>query len=148
MIRSAILNLAQKKGQVVYGARAVNPQLPVYLQEKTSDYDILTKKPKKSAQDLVNELKKYSSYDIKLEKAKHPGTYKVKVNDKTVADYTQIRGKPKTKLILGVKYKDLSSIKKSIQRSVRKPENVYRREKDLTTLEKIKKHEMTEFLLN
>ena len=50
IIRALVLNTAQKKGQIVQGTRALNPQLPPRLQRETEDYDVLTKKPKKSAQ--------------------------------------------------------------------------------------------------
>jgi len=146
--RQIILDIAQKKEQIIYGARALNTQLPVYLQKETEDYDILTKKPKKSATELVNALKQHSNGEIEVVKAKHPGTYKVKIKGKTVVDYTQLRKQPKTKNILANKYLDLKTIKRSTQKLAKKKEAEFRREKDISTLENIKRYEMTDFLLN
>jgi hypothetical protein len=148
LIREKILNLAQKKGQIVYGARATNVQLPTYLRKKTEDYDILTKKPKKSARELVNELKKVTGKDFKIEKAQHKGTYKIKLGDKTIVDYTQLKKLPKIKESWGIKYKDLSSIKKSTRRLIKKPSAEFRRDKDLSTLDRIKQLEELEKRFN
>jgi hypothetical protein len=111
LVRSVVLNTAQEKGQVIHGTRALNPQLPTYLRKETSDYDILTKKPKKVAQKVAETLKRYTSRPVSVEKAYHKGTYKVKVGDEYVADYTQIKSKPKVKKILGVDYYSIKGIK-------------------------------------
>jgi len=146
--RQIILDLAQRKGQIIYGARAINPQLPTYLQKETIDYDILTKRPKKSAQELVKELQRVTGKEFRVVKGKHEGTYKVKTNDKTIVDYTQLKREPKIKNILANKYQDIKSIKRSVQRLVKKKEAKFRREKDISTIERIKRYEMTEFLMS
>lgn len=144
-IRQIVLDTAQKKNQIIYGQRAINPQVPTHLKKKTSDYDIYTSKPKKSARELVNALKRQTGKDFKIVKGKHKGTFKIKDSSgKTIVDYTQLKSKPKTKLILGNKYYDIKSIKRNTQRLVKKPSAEFRREKDLTTLQRIQELERIE----
>jgi glutamate synthase domain-containing protein 2 len=137
-IRALVLNKAQSKGQIVYGARAINQQVPDYLKKKTEDYDILTKKPKKSAQELANEIRKITSKQVSVEPAKHKGTYKVKINGESVVDYTQIKRTPKTKFSWGNKYYDIKSIKQNIAKRVKDPTKEFRKEKDLDAFRRIK----------
>jgi hypothetical protein len=143
LIRSLVLNEAERKKQIIYGARALNVQLPTYLRKETADYDILTKTPKKSAKELINKLKKHTSRDIELKSAKHKGTYKVKINGKTIVDYTQLKKTPKTKKVYGVRYYDVKSIKKNIQRRLKDKSKEFRKEKDLDALKRIKLSEDT-----
>lgn len=144
-IKNIILNKASKEGQIIYGARAINRQVSVPYRKETSDYDILTKKPKKSAKEIVNELNKRYGNKFKLEKAIHKGTYKVKEIDthKTIVDYTQLKKEPKIKKSWGNKFKDIKSIKKSINKSINKVGNEFRKEKDLDALRRIKINEET-----
>lgn len=146
-IRSIILRRADK-GQVVYGARATNAQLPMHLRKETSDYDILTHKPKKNAVAMAKKLNKaIGSKRYIVIKAKHSGTYKIKTKEgKTIVDYTQLKRKPKTKKIYGTEYKDIKAIKKNVKRLIKKPETKYRRQKDIGTLSRIKEIERIENL--
>ncbi len=140
LVRQIILDKAQKDEQIIYGTRALNRQVPTPLKRETVDYDILTKKPKKSAQQLVEELnRRLGKEEFKVAKAKHRGTFKIKdASGKTVADYTQLKRIPSTKTSWGNKVKDLSSIKKSITRSLKKPGNEFRKPKDTDALNRIK----------
>lgn len=140
-VREAVLDLAEKKGQIIHGSRAFNEQSPYYLRKKTTDYDILTKKPKKSAKELAEKLKRVLNKDVVVSKGSHKGTYRVKVNNETVADYTQIKYKTPTKTSFGNKFKDIKTIKRSTQKLVKKPSAEFRREKDIDTLERIKRIE-------
>lgn len=139
IIRQVVLDKAQKEDQIIYGARAINQQVPEYLRKKTSDYDILTKKPKKTAKKVLEELKRRTGKEFTLKKAKHKGTYKIKYEDETVIDYTQLKRKPKTKSSFGNKYYDIKSIKKNISRSLNNPNNLFRKDKDLDSLNRINK---------
>lgn len=138
-IQEIILDTANKKNQVIYGARAINRQLPVPLRKQTTDYDILTKNPKKSAKELIEEIKPYTSKQLTIEKAKHKGTYKVKLDGKTIVDYTQIPSKIKTKRSWGNKLKDIKSIKRGLQKTTKRGD--FRKDKDLDTLNRIKRME-------
>lgn len=141
VISEVVIEKARKKGQIIHGARAYNKQAPTYLKKKTHDYDILTKKPKKAAEELAKTLRRRLQKDVKVVKGSHKGTYRVKINDNVVADYTQIKNIPKTKKVWGIEVKSLKSIKRSTQRILRKPSAEYRREKDLSTLDRIRKIE-------
>jgi hypothetical protein len=142
-IRTLVLNKAQSKGQIIYGARAINQQVPTYLRKETKDYDILTKNPKKSAIELANDIKRVTSKQVSVEPATHKGTYKVKVNGESVVDYTQLKGTPKIKKSWGNKYQDIKTIKRNIQKRIRDPTKEFRKEKDLEALGRIKISEET-----
>ncbi len=143
LIRKIVLDTAQKKKQIIHGTRAVNPQLPSYLRKDTIDYDILTKKPKKVATEVLEKLKRATSQDVRLEKGKHKGTYKIKLNKESIIDYTQLKSKPKTKKILGNEYYDIKGIKRNIQRRLKDPSKQFRAEKDSDVLRRIKFSEET-----
>lgn len=146
-IRSTILGMAQKKGQVVYGGQAINKQLPLGLKKQTKDFDVYTKQPKKSAEEVAKELnRKFDSEEFKVEQAKYPKTFKVKRKEETIADYTLTTKKPKTKKEFGVKYADLPYHKKKLKMILKNPEAQYRHEKDTDTLSRIKKSEMMKLL--
>lgn len=140
-IREVILDSAQKKGQVIYGARAFNIQSPDYLKKKTTDYDILSKKPKKSAQETADTLSRRLGKEVKVVKGSHKGTYRVKLNSETLADYTQLKKKPSTKKSWGNEVRSLKSIKRNARRLSNKSGLEYRREKDLDTLRRIQEIE-------
>lgn len=143
-INEVVLNKASKENQIIYGARAYNYQSPDYLKKKTSDYDILTKKPKKVASEVAETLRRRLGKDVTVSKGSHRGTYKVKVEGEGVVDYTQIKFKPKTKRVWGTEVRSIKSIKRNATRLSKKPELEYRRNKDLDTLTKIKEIERIE----
>jgi len=143
-IKGAILDTAKKRKQILHGARAYNLQSPTYLKKKTSDYDILTNQPKKSAEELAKILRRRLGKEVKVSKGSHKGTYRVKVNGRVIADYTQIKNIPKTKRVWGTEVKSLKSIKRSTQRIIKKPSAEYRKEKDLNTLDRIEQIEKME----
>lgn len=141
IINEIIINKATREKQVIHGARAYNMQSPTYLRKKTYDYDILTTKPKKSAQDIAKELSRRIGKKFIIEKGKHKGTYKVKLNGETIVDYTQLKKKPKTKSIWGIESRDIRSIKTNAQRLLKRNDTGFRRDKDLDTLNRIKEIE-------
>jgi len=144
VINEVILEGTKKRSQLLHGARAYNKQAPAYLKKKTYDYDILTKQPKKSAEETAKILRRRLGKEVKVSRGSHKGTYRVKVNGEVVADYTQIKTIPKTEKVWGTKVKSLKSIKRSTQRIVKKPSAEYRRGKDLDTLGEIEKIESME----
>lgn len=139
LVRQIILDKAQKKEQIIHGARAINRQLPTYLRKETEDYDVLTRKPKQSAEELVEELnKRVGKNEFRIEKAQHKGTFKIKDSSgKTIADYTQLKKVPKTVTSWGNKFYNLSSIKKNIQKRLHNPTKEFRKEKDMNALGRI-----------
>lgn len=145
-INEIILSKAQNKGQIIYGARAFNIQSPTYLRKKTYDYDILTKSPRKSAKETAAELRRRLNKRVEVVKGKHKGTYRVKLNDEFIVDYTQLKTKPKTKKVWGTEVRDIKSIKRDVNRLIKKPETEYRREKDIDTMNRLKEIERIEKL--
>ena len=103
---------------------------------------------KKSALEMVKKLNKaVGSKRYTVVKGIHGGTYKIKTKEgKTVIDYTQLKRKPKTKKIYGIEYHDIKAIKKGVKRLIKKPETEYRRQKDISTLQRIKEVERIEKL--
>lgn len=144
IINDVILNKAEKENQIIHGARAYNYQSPTYLKKKTYDYDIFTKKPKKVAREVAKELSRRLNKEVKVVKGIHKGTYKVKLDNETIVDYTQIKRKPKTKKFWGTEVKSIQSIKRNTQRLLKNPNTEFRREKDLDTLDRIKRIEEME----
>lgn len=146
-IRKNIFEIAQKRKQVVYGARALNKQLPTNLRKKTKDYDIYTAKPKESAEELVRRLKRdIKGGRFKVEQAKYPKTFKVKRGKRTIADYTATTKKPKSKNFFGVKYAQIEYQKRKAKRALKDKSSEYRWKKDVDALERIKLSEMRRFL--
>ena len=145
LINEVVLTKAQKGNQIVYGARAINRQLPTYLNKDTSDYDILTKNPKKSAQEIALELnRRLGREEFSVSKAKHLGTYKVKDSKgETIVDYTQLKRMPKVKESWGNKFYDIKSIKHNINKRLRDKSKEFRWEKDKEALNRIKLSEET-----
>ena len=140
-IANAILDMAVKEKQIIYGARATNIQLPKHLQRKTSDYDILAKSPEKSAKELVEKLNKRYGDRFKVEKGKYERTWKVRdiETGRTIADYTKTKGrKPKTKNVLGVKYANIDYSKGKVKKMLKDESLEFRRDKDIETLRRIK----------
>lgn len=143
-VRGVILDTAQREKQIIHGSRAFNIQSPVYLRKETKDWDVFTKKPKKYAEQVAKRLSRILGKKVDVIRGKHKGTYKVRVNEETIVDYTQLKRKPKTKSSWGVKVKDIKSIKKNVKRLIKSPKTEYRREKDLDTLERIRQIEEME----
>lgn len=144
LAKQLILQDAAEDGHVVYGATASNVQLNPALRKPTEDVDVMVKNSKKEAIEMEKKLdKKYGGDFFRVEKAIFPLTYKVKSNvtNKTVVDYTKKRRFPKTKNILGVKYANLPSIKRTIRKTLRDEKQKFRWEKDKETLQRIKLQE-------
>jgi len=141
IINEVVLNTALKDGQIVHGARAFNIQSPTYLRKKTIDYDILTKRPKKVAKEVAEKLSRRLGKKVDVVKGSHKGTYRVKLNDETIIDYTQLKRRPRTKKIWGTEVRHLKSIKRDAKRLIRDPKKEFRREKDISTLQRIEEIE-------
>lgn len=132
------------KHETIYGARSVNKQIKPVLRTHTQDFDIYTQTPRKDAKELERALeRKFKGNQFKVEKAKHPGTIKVKSNvtSKTIADYTKEVNKVSRKKIGRHYYVPLSEIKKSIKKTLQDPTSKYRHSKDKATLTRIRVHE-------
>lgn len=152
LIDKIVLNLARQKKQIVYGARSIQAQNPLFARN-TTDYDILSKNPQADAHLLRKKLNKLMELKYFYTKpAKHKGTFKVKgigfdfkkgtEDDEDVADYTgQLTGmsnKVPTFVKNGVRYRLL---KLELQRKItvaKDPEYAFRKEKDEDDIRRIK----------
>lgn len=141
--KSIILDIASRKGQIVYGQQSINQQLPPRLRRETKDYDILAKQPKKEAEMLAYRLNRIYGNRYEVKPAIHKGTYKVKdiETGETLVDYTSPRRHPKTKNLLGVKYADTDYAKRKIKKILKDIKSEFRWAKDKDILERIKKVE-------
>ena len=137
-IRRAVLEMAQKKKQIIHGARATNQQLPTPLKKPTKDYDIYTAKPEKSAKELAKRLNKEFGKGFEVVPGAHKGTFKVKKGKETVADYTRVYRKPKTINKFGIEYAKTEYHKRKLQKLIKDERMGFRRNKDLDTLRRIR----------
>ena len=146
-IRKKILHSAKKNQETIYGARAMNVQLPSMFRRQTEDYDILTKNPKRRANEMQNKLDKLFGGDYFYSKpAINPGTHKVMnrgVNlkcpkdDVGIVDYTRYEKIPTTKKG-GLSYERISHIIETKKRILKDRESKYRWEKDRKDLRRIR----------
>jgi len=142
--KKVILKNVKKKKHVVYGARALNVFLPSFLDKETQDYDIFSKTPRATAKRVEKKLdKEYGGDFFRVEKAIHPGTYRVKSNitGKEVADYTKREKGVEHTTVRNVNYVTLDWQKKKAKRILKDPEAKFRHQKDKDTLQRIKIHE-------
>lgn len=139
----------RNEGNVMYGARAMNAQLPLFLHRRTTDYDIYSKAPKKSAHKMDKVLDKHSGGDnYYVKPALHPGTYKVidkgldnsrgTPDDVGIVDFTKPTRKVKVVKIRGIKYAHLSERVKDARKSIANPEFQFRHEKDRKDIYRIR----------
>jgi len=151
-IDKIILNMARKKKQVIYGARSIEAQNPLFARD-TSDYDILSKHPKSDANELKRKLNRLMQINYFYSKpAKHKGTFKVKgigmdmkkdtEDDESIADYTgQLTGMSNnvpTYKKNGVRYRLLKIELERKKAILKDPEFAFRREKDKDDINRIK----------
>lgn len=130
--------------EVIYGARALNKQLPSFLDKPTQDFDIFSPTPKKDAKEVERALdKKFKGDYFYVEPAKHKGTWKVKSNiDKEgYVDYTKVKEKIPSRKIGKHRYVKLIWVKKHIKKTLKNPEAKYRWDKDKDALNRIKVYE-------
>ena len=127
--------------EIIYGARAINKQVPMHLRKKTDDYDIFSKTPKKDALETERALdKKFGGNYFETKPAIHPGTYKVisRIDKVGYADYTIPDKKIPFKVINKKKYVDMEYVKKHIKQTLKDPEAKFRHAKDTDALNRIK----------
>lgn len=145
-----VVDSVKKRNNIIYGAKAMNAQLPAVYRRPTEDFDIYSEKPRVHAKELQRNLNKSAGGNYYYVKgARHRGTTKVRDigrdnkkgtdDDFTVADYTKLRRKLRTIKIFGVRYAHLSERMKDIQRTLKRKELAFRKAKDLADLERIKR---------
>ena len=115
----------KKKKNIVYGSRALNAQLPRLLQRPSNDWDIWTKKPRGTANELEQSLDALAGYDAYDDKKIYAYTYDYKkpvyrVIDKetgnVIADFTKTPGSVDYIIIGNIRYQSLADAKKAYKR--------------------------------
>lgn len=144
-----VLNQAKRNKEVVFGARALTKQLRPLQARPTQDWDLLSKKPKKSARQLERTLDRRSGADIYYTKpALHPNTTKVMHkgfdmkrgtrDDFGIADYSKQPKGLKTINIKGISFATLKWMLMQKKQTLKDPEAAFRRGKDISDLGRIK----------
>jgi hypothetical protein len=147
-VERSILLQAKKEKNIIYGAQSIKKQIGIYARG-TKDYDIFSKKPKRSATVTEKNLDRIYGWDnFYVKPANHPGTYKVmdkgydckpKTDDDfNVADYTVMPKKVKYITYNGVRYRNIQIEKQAKLKAVKDKSYAYRHEKDKEDLERIK----------
>lgn len=143
LVDQVVLKDAKEDKHIIYGARAINKQLPPYLNRHTEDWDIFSKTPKKDAQEIEKKLdKEYGGDYFQVAKAKYKNTWKVKnkVTGKTAVDYTYPQSKVPSVNIYSNRYAKIGWIKKKINSSLKSSKS-FRFDKDKEALQRIKLYE-------
>lgn len=144
-----ILGQTKKEKNIVYGAQSIKKQTGLWGRD-TFDFDIFSRKPIISARKTERKLDKNVDGDsFFVEKAKHKGTYKVKYvgydlkkntkDDISMVDYTGMPYPlPKTKIINGVRYRELSEEERKKIKILKQKSMKFRHQKDRDDLNRIK----------
>lgn len=142
-IKRIILDSVFKRRGIIHGQQSINYHLPEYLRRMTTDYDVITNKPKSSAVSLAERLnKEFGTKKYYVKKAQHENTWKVMTGNgkhHVVADYTRTKTPMKSTKAFGLKYAELSGQEKILRRMILEDASLFRREKDLLTLSNIEK---------
>ena len=140
LVEQIILARAAEKDEVIYGARAINAQVPDYLEKHTEDYDVYSKYPSKAAKGTAKELNdRFGDKIFYAKKGKNETTWKVKskIDKSTVVDYTRPTKTIPTVNKMGVRYASIEHLKKKIKSQIRSPDKKFRRLKDKSALTRI-----------
>ena len=141
-VKKVILQEVRKDKAIIFGARAVNKQIPKHLRVHTEDYDVLVEgNPKKLAKRIERRLdKKFGGNFYSVEPARHEGTEKIRNNlsGKGLADISKRKDKVPFVKRKGVKFAKLKFQEKKIRESLSNPEAKFRHQKDKFTRDRIK----------
>lgn len=131
-IPSVIFSTIDNK-EIIYGEHALKARFPNYLERPTTDYDVYSKTPHKSAREAEQALdKKFGGDFFYTKQAQHPGTYKVvaHANNEGYADFTKPEKKIPYDVIRGKKYAKLKLEKQHRMKSLKDPNYAWRHGKD------------------
>jgi len=139
---NAIREFIKDSPMIVHGGRAINAQLPDWLDRETKDWDIFTKSDAESrALELEGKLdKRYGGDFFSVEPAVHPDTFRVrmKVTGDVIADITLKEKRVAFRNIEGINYATLGYHERRIRQTLVDPEKAFRHRKDSETLQRIK----------
>lgn len=142
IIDKTIKKQAKKRESIIYGARALRAQMPLFLTRPTGDWDVFSKRPKRSARRLEKKLDKRFGDHFYVKPALYPGTHKVMARvpgpDLNIADYTEKPKGIKFVMINGIRYRTLGQEKKARRKSLKDKAYEFRHGKDRFDLASIK----------
>jgi len=149
-IPDVVMCRAEREKQIVYGSKAMNIQLPVFLRRESPDFDVFTPTPRKTANLVQRQLDRRvagGQNDFYHRRAIHPGTWKVlhegedgrqrTRDDIGVVDYSKPTGPVNIVMINGVRHETLGSIVKGKRKTLRDPKSKYRHAKDSADIARI-----------
>ena len=140
-IDTTIENELIGSSMIVHGGRAINAQLPDWLDKATEDWDVLSQTPEKTAEELEKLLdKRYGGDFFKVIPAKHEGTFRIvnNVTLKGVADISLLEKKIDYVTEDGINYATLEHHAKRIKVTLADPTKKFRWKKDRETLQRIR----------
>lgn len=143
-IEALILKQAKEEGNVVYGAQAMNIQIPEHLRRETSNYDIYSRTPKASAERLCTTLNERFGGGFYVKEALHKGTWKVShvgldkklktKDDVQIVDETKMPKGIRSVIIGEVRFHKLADMSRERKEVVLKKGAEFRQEKDLADI--------------
>lgn len=134
-IGPVILKQVRRNKNIVYGAYALNMQMPFgFLRRGTGDIDVYAKRPQQRAKQMERKLdKKFKGDVFFVKEAEHEGTWRVIAHPtkESVADYSKTpEPHPRTVKIGGIFYEHIDRIKKGKKKTLADPKSSYRHYKD------------------
>ncbi len=141
-IENTIVNSVRMRNQIIFGARAINRQVPGVIRKPTEDFDIISKNPRQAAERLERLLDRKFKMDAFLTRrgvSKQVEVYKVisRPTERTVADFVKPKRFVPSKNIQGVKFATLQFHKEQIKRTLADPTQQFRHKKDRDALLRI-----------
>jgi len=140
-IDTAIENELTNSKLIVHGGRAINAQLPDWLDKATEDWDLFSTAPRETAEKLEKLLDEHYGGDFfGVIPAKHEGTFRIMNNItlKGVADITIPEKKIDYITEDGVNYATLEHHVERIKKTLADPTKKFRWKKDKETLQRIR----------
>lgn len=139
-VKRPVKKQVRQNQSTIYGGRAMNESLPIHLRTITTDYDIFSSNPRRSARQLERKLDRQAGGDcFVVRQAQHRGTWKVvrKNDNKGIADFTKPKERFGSIRNDGVSYTDLDYEEKKRKQMLRDKKAKYRHDKardDLTRI--------------
>ena len=131
----------RKNDSILTGGHALNSHLPAFLDRPTSDFDIFSNNPKKSARELERRLdKKFEGNLFFTQPAIFPGTTKVinRVTESEVADFSKKPNNLSSVKKGNIRVASIPFLQSKFRQSLRDPESKFRHAKDRDALRRLR----------
>ena len=129
--------------EIIQGERSLEAQLPDRLKRETTDYDVYSKNPKKSAIQTERYLdKEFGGNYFKVKAGKHKGTYKVvsNIDNETYVDFTKPTEKTPNIKIGETRYTTLRFELIKALRTLKNKQYTYRHAKEENKIKRLKEY--------